>query len=291
MSSLSGRPRVIVNGIRRTRTFHYFRCFSCQRTIRTVLSNAYEISCPYCSNDVRHHELDFSRPIWMMGRTPVINAPASSSLLDSLALTLDTRATASRPSPGNNQQHNNPTNRHFLESWITFQFSRENDDDRDDENDDVFTNALNDVALGGGRDHERRRRQSAELMMEGLGRVRVTEMELRKDPICPVCKEDFEIGEEVRELACKHFYHNDCILPWLRLHTTCPVCRYDIDEDSNDHRDDVSNTVRFWWIQLLSLWPFRALFNGWRHRMTFGYPHEDQHHNLSSVISFSNNDE
>ncbi|KAG8084785.1 hypothetical protein GUJ93_ZPchr0010g8323 [Zizania palustris] len=48
---------------------------------------------------------------------------------------------------------------------------------------------------------------------------------------CVICLGLVQVGEVVRRLpACKHLFHVECIDAWLRLHTTCPICRADVVE-------------------------------------------------------------
>ena len=47
------------------------------------------------------------------------------------------------------------------------------------------------------------------------------------DAQCPVCFD--EISGEARRLPCAHLFHEDCLLPWLELHGSCPVCRYSLE--------------------------------------------------------------
>ncbi|OXU22570.1 hypothetical protein TSAR_015505 [Trichomalopsis sarcophagae] len=49
---------------------------------------------------------------------------------------------------------------------------------------------------------------------------------------CSVCWEDFVLEESVRQLPCQHVYHAPCIVPWLELHGTCPICRQSLGEQS-----------------------------------------------------------
>ncbi|XP_012271340.1 E3 ubiquitin-protein ligase RNF126 isoform X2 [Orussus abietinus] len=56
---------------------------------------------------------------------------------------------------------------------------------------------------------------------------------------CSVCWEDFQLSEPVRQLPCQHFYHAPCIVPWLELHGTCPICRQSLgDQNSAEANQD-----------------------------------------------------
>ncbi|KAG7285367.1 hypothetical protein NEMBOFW57_009994 [Staphylotrichum longicolle] len=46
---------------------------------------------------------------------------------------------------------------------------------------------------------------------------------------CVVCVDDMAKGEKAAVLPCEHFFHGECVMPWLRLHGTCPVCRRSVE--------------------------------------------------------------
>ncbi|KAL1803590.1 hypothetical protein DCAR_0935286 [Daucus carota subsp. sativus] len=59
---------------------------------------------------------------------------------------------------------------------------------------------------------------------------------------CAVCHDDFEKDMVVKQMPCKHVYHSECLLPWLELHNSCPVCRYELPTDDPDYENRARGT-------------------------------------------------
>lgn len=43
---------------------------------------------------------------------------------------------------------------------------------------------------------------------------------------CGVCLDSFQLDDAAIALPCKHVYHEDCLVPWLKTSGTCPTCRH-----------------------------------------------------------------
>ncbi|XP_062026856.1 E3 ubiquitin-protein ligase RING1 [Rosa rugosa] len=76
--------------------------------------------------------------------------------------------------------------------------------------------------------------------IEALPVVKISKELLDSDSSqCAVCKDSFELGEEAKQMPCKHLYHSDCILPWLELHNSCPVCRHELPTDDSEYEQRI----------------------------------------------------
>lgn len=57
-----------------------------------------------------------------------------------------------------------------------------------------------------------------------------SESENDDDNICPITRTEFCEGDEIMEIrACSHRFKKNALVPWLRNHNTCPVCRISIN--------------------------------------------------------------
>ncbi|GMP49248.1 hypothetical protein CsSME_00016293 [Camellia sinensis var. sinensis] len=68
--------------------------------------------------------------------------------------------------------------------------------------------------------------------IESMPTIEIVAGHVSSESHCAVCKEAFVLGSEAREMPCKHIYHSDCILPWLSLRNSCPVCRHELPSDA-----------------------------------------------------------
>ncbi|KMT02591.1 hypothetical protein BVRB_9g202770 isoform B [Beta vulgaris subsp. vulgaris] len=50
---------------------------------------------------------------------------------------------------------------------------------------------------------------------------------------CVICRLDYEDGDALTTLPCKHAYHSDCINNWLEIKKACPVCSTEVSTSGN----------------------------------------------------------
>lgn len=75
----------------------------------------------------------------------------------------------------------------------------------------------------------RRRRRRREVLLEtsALRRVEVLSEDLHvsEDWACAICLGETVAGTDLLLLPCKHTMHYQCMLEWMQLRLTCPMCR------------------------------------------------------------------
>ena len=62
----------------------------------------------------------------------------------------------------------------------------------------------------------------------------------RTNRSCHICLEEFSNDHKAVRLPCLHIIGRDCIKQWLRDNSTCPVCRTEIRELTNEDRSSQS---------------------------------------------------
>ncbi|GLJ07907.1 hypothetical protein SUGI_0076560 [Cryptomeria japonica] len=84
--------------------------------------------------------------------------------------------------------------------------------------------------------------RKAKELVEGLRTVTVSDFHVNDGLFCGVCRDDFILGEEVREIPCMigHIFHSHCIWPWLEDHNTCPICTtpFSMENEPKTVRED-----------------------------------------------------
>lgn len=60
---------------------------------------------------------------------------------------------------------------------------------------------------------------------------------------CSICMDEVNVGDEVTELPCHHWFHQQCVGMWLGEHDTCPHCRKGI-MDRSKHDENTTSTLQ-----------------------------------------------
>jgi len=69
-------------------------------------------------------------------------------------------------------------------------------------------------------------------VMKSKMRRRVVDIDLLcAQPSCPICSNEFALDASETQLPCSHLFHESCLLPWLEMKRTCPICRFEINNE------------------------------------------------------------
>ncbi|KAF7544070.1 hypothetical protein G7Z17_g10239 [Cylindrodendrum hubeiense] len=58
---------------------------------------------------------------------------------------------------------------------------------------------------------------------------------------CTICIDEMKEGETVIFLPCKHWFHEACVVLWLKEHNTCPICRTPIEKNDRSNNSNNNN--------------------------------------------------
>ena len=49
------------------------------------------------------------------------------------------------------------------------------------------------------------------------------------DEVCSICLSNFENNDNIIILPCLHFFHDECIMDWLKKQTVCPLDKQNLE--------------------------------------------------------------
>ncbi|CAG8519733.1 16796_t:CDS:1 [Dentiscutata heterogama] len=89
--------------------------------------------------------------------------------------------------------------------------------------------------------------------MKKLPIITINQEHIDTKATCPICLEQFSLTEatkdqtqtSIRQMPCKHIFCESCLFTWLKQNNTCPLCRYEINDDQQLRNETPPSTPNF----------------------------------------------
>lgn len=79
---------------------------------------------------------------------------------------------------------------------------------------------------------------ASEAVLKEIPRIDITKEQVTNKDQCPICLDFYCIDDpSAMRLKCKHTFHEQCLVPWLKKTGTCPVCRMDLPTDDPQYEE------------------------------------------------------
>ena len=86
-----------------------------------------------------------------------------------------------------------------------------------------------------------REQPASKSFIDTLADATIGDAEVDSKLQCSVCLADFEKGEQnVCRVPCGHLFHKEqCLMPWLKSNSNCPVCRTKFQSQEEEEEEDL----------------------------------------------------
>ena len=128
----------------------------------------------------------------------------------------------------NNDDNENDNNSSLTRSEILRLMQEGNSRETDNDEDDVSDTY----------EYDEKKKEKLLLELDEFQYKHIQKYNVLMEEKCVICFENFKRVDIIKELPCKHIYHKDCILKWLKDSNICPLCKYDLTKDIIEYEDD-----------------------------------------------------
>lgn len=62
-------------------------------------------------------------------------------------------------------------------------------------------------------------------------------------PKCTICLMEISEGMDCISMPCQHFFHDNCVTHWLKIHNTCPLCRFELSNNNFESQGQMNPQI------------------------------------------------